>query len=92
MTAVAHYPQYVGIGLDEDTAMFINGEEFEVLGSGAVSVIDGGSISHSNLSDLKHGDRLELHDLTVHILPAGARFDLAARRPVVNKRVGGRAA
>jgi cyanophycinase len=87
MTAVAHYPQDIGIGIDEDTAILVNnGTEFKVLGTGSVIIVDGGPMTHTNLNDLQHGDRLELHDLTLHVLPAGARFDLKKQRPIVDRR------
>jgi cyanophycinase len=85
MTAVSHYPQDLGLGIDEDTAMLIQDNEFTVMGSGAVSVIDAGPMSHTNLSELKHGGGLELHGLTFHILPAGGRYDLLGRRPLAKK-------
>ena len=87
MTAVAHYPQDIGIGIDEDTALLVNGTEFSVLGSGSAIVVDGGPMTHTNLNDLEeHGELLELHDLALHVLPAGARFDLKKQRPVVDRR------
>ena len=87
MTAVAHYPQDIGIGIDEDTAILVNnGSEFRVIGSGSVIIVDGGPMTHTNLADLKHGELLELHDLTLHVLPAGARYDLRKQRPIVERR------
>ncbi|HJT64838.1 MAG TPA: cyanophycinase [Pyrinomonadaceae bacterium] len=86
-TAVAHYPQDIGIGIDEDTAILVNnGSEFRVIGSGSVIIVDGSPMTHTNLSDLEHGERLELHDLTLHVLPAGARYDLRKQRPIVERR------
>jgi cyanophycinase len=87
MTAVAHYPQDIGIGIDEDTAILVNnGTEFRVIGSGSVIIVDGGPMTHTNLADLKHGELLELHDLALHVLPAGARYDLRKQRPIVDRR------
>jgi cyanophycinase len=83
IAAVAHYPQDLGLGLDEDTAIVVNGDEFEVIGSGAVTVIDAGGITHTNLHDIKEGEGLELHDVRVHVLPAGAHYSLPQRRPLV---------
>lgn len=86
MTAVAHYPQDIGVGIDEDTAILVNGTEFQVIGSGSVIILDGGPMTHTNLNDLEeHGELLELHDLTLHVLPAGARFDLKKQRPAVDR-------
>jgi cyanophycinase len=82
VTAVAHYPLELGIGLDEDTGILVRGGEFKVIGSGAVTVIDAGMTTYTNLHDLERGQNLELHDVLIHILPAGARFSLSERRPV----------
>lgn len=86
MTAVAHYPQDIGIGIDEDTAILVNGSEFKVIGTGSAIVVDGSTMTHTNLNDLEHGELLEMHDLSLHVLPAGARFDLKKQRPVVERR------
>ncbi len=87
MTAVAHYPQDIGIGIDEDTAILVNnGTEFRVLGSGSAIIVDGGPMTHTNLADLEHGELLELHDLSLHVLPAGARYDLRKQRPILERR------
>lgn len=85
LTAVAHFPQDLGIGIDEDTALVITNSHFDVIGGGAVTVIDAGAISHTNLPDIEEGDGLALHDVQVHVLPAGSRFDLSNRRPVVSE-------
>jgi len=93
MTAVAHYPQDIGIGIDEDTAILVNETQFTVLGSGSVIIVDGGPMTHTNLNELEeHGELLELHDLALHVLPAGARFDLTKQRPVVDRPKGRAAA
>jgi len=87
MTAVAHFPQDIGIGIDEDAAILIDGSEFRVIGSGSVIIVDGSPMTHTNLNDLeKHGQPLELHDLALHVLPTGARFDLKKQRPIVERR------
>ena len=85
MTAVAHYPQHIGLGIDENTAILVNGDEFKVLGNGSVIVVDGGPMTHTNLSELKHGELLEMHDLSLHVLPPGARFDLKKQRPIATR-------
>ena len=87
MTAVAHFPQDIGIGIDEDAAILVNGSDFKVIGSGSVIIVDGGPMTHTNMNDLEeHGEPLELHDLSLHVLPPGARFDLKKQRPIVNRR------
>jgi cyanophycinase len=85
LTAVAHFPQDLGIGIDENTALVITNDHFDVMGEGAVTVIDAGAISHTNLPDIEEGEGLALYDVKIHVLPAGCRFNLAGRRPVVNE-------
>jgi cyanophycinase len=92
LTAVAHYPQDLGIGIDEDTALLVERGEFEVVGSGAVTVIDAGAMSFTNLPDVEKEDALALFGVKLHVLPAGHRFDLSRREPVVVNGAGKRRA
>src|SRR5215210_2331035 len=75
LAAVAHYPQDLGLGIDKDTAMIVNG-------NGAVTVIDAGGITHTNLHDVKDGKGLELHEVRLHVLPEGAHYSLPERKPL----------
>jgi cyanophycinase len=80
--AVAQNPKTVGLGIDEDTAIVVNdGLYFDVIGSGGVYVIDGETISGSNIAEGSAGDNLSIHDVKLHVLSAGDRFDLHTRRP-----------
>jgi cyanophycinase len=85
LTAVAHYPQDLGIGIDEETAMLVNKTEFEVAGSGAVTVIDAGAMTYTSLPYAEEEKNLSLFGVRVHVLSAGHRFDLAAREPVIDE-------
>lgn len=44
LTTVASLPHALGLGIDEDTTAVVNGSRFEVVGSGAVTVVDGATI------------------------------------------------
>jgi cyanophycinase len=83
LTAVAHYPQDVGLGIDENTAMIVEDTEFKVIGEGAVTVVDAGDITYTNLPNIGDGDALALYNVKLHILPAKHRFDLGKRCPIV---------
>jgi len=80
--AVAHNPRVLGIGIDEDTAAIVNGSEMRVLGDGAVYVVDGSGVSHSNVAEAKPDVTLSMHDVKVHVLAEGDGFDLAKRLPL----------
>src|SRR5690606_34418884 len=41
LTAVAHYPQVLGLGIDEGTALKVENGHFRVIGKGVVTVVDG---------------------------------------------------
>ena len=62
--AVAQNPRILGVGIDEDTAIVAReGVGFEVIGNGAVYVIDGRSITYTNLSDSKTDDVISVHNV-----------------------------
>jgi cyanophycinase len=79
--AVAHNPRVLGIGIDEDTAAIVEGDTMRVLGSGAVYVVDGEHVSHSNVAEARPERALSMHDVRVHVLAAGDGYDLKARQP-----------
>lgn len=83
LSAVSQYPHHLGIGLDEDTAIIVEGQEFYVLGSGAVTIVDAGSLLYSNIDDVREGDGLALCGVKLHVLPSGFRFHLRDRKPIV---------
>ena len=59
------------------------GKTFQVLGSGGVYIVDGSSLSFSSLSERQPEDTLSILNVTLHVLAAGDRFDLAAWRPIL---------
>jgi cyanophycinase len=83
MGAVAQNPHNLGVGIDEDTAIHVtNDEEFTVLGSGAVYIIDGTGVRYTSLSDRQSEGILTIHEARVHMLGRGDRFNLKERRPI----------
>jgi len=84
LSAVSYNPSLIGLGLDEDTAAFIDGENvFTVVGSGAITVIDPTNIEYSSMAEAKAGEALTLLDLKMHILAAGSRFDIDERQAYI---------
>jgi cyanophycinase len=80
--AVAHNPRNLGIGLDEDTALIVERNQCHVLGSGAVSIIDGSEISYTSLTEKESDTIISIYNTKLHILGENDRFDLQARRPL----------
>ncbi len=80
LTALAYNPFAVGIGLDEDTAAFIDPRDsLEVVGSGGITVIDPTDLSYSSMDQARRGEPVSLIGVKLHILVAGGRFDVASR-------------
>jgi cyanophycinase len=81
MSAIAAHPDKLGIGIDEDTCMAIDGVgTFQVLGKGTVTVIDPSGLTHTNHPQVDEAAPLSLHNLKVHILSQGDRYDYRNRR------------
>jgi cyanophycinase len=80
ITALAYNPFAVGIGLDEDTAVFIGPDEtLEVEGSGGVTIVDAKEVSFSSMDSVSEGQPVCMLGLKVHVLVAGATFNLHTR-------------
>jgi cyanophycinase len=80
ITALAYNPFAVGIGLDEDTAVFIGPDEtLEVVGSGGVTIVDASDVTFSSMDSVSEGQPVCMLGLKVHILVAGATFNLHSR-------------
>ncbi|WP_067502774.1 cyanophycinase [Actinoplanes sp. TFC3] len=80
LSAVALYPHELGVGIDEDTAILADGDRFEVLGTGAVTVVDAGAAT--DIVVPAEGP-IALAGARIHVLPAGSRFELTGRRPAI---------
>lgn len=79
--AVAHSPRVLGLGIDENTAIVLEGEQFVVIGEGGVYVVDGEDVSMSNIAEAKSERALSIMDVRLHLLADGDGFNLASRRP-----------
>jgi cyanophycinase len=76
---VAQSPDLLGMGVDEDTAAVIRDDHLvEVIGRGAVTIIDGLQMT-SNAHVAKRAAPLLVSGAKLHVLPAGASFDLTKR-------------
>ncbi len=81
LCGVAENPDVLGIGIDEDTAVKLYPDmHFEVIGTNAVTIIDGKSIRCSNVSELNPDELLAIVGVTVHALPSGYGFNLKDRK------------
>ncbi len=81
LTALAYNPRPIGIGLDEDTAAFLApGGWLEVVGSGAITVVDPADVEYSSMDSVKPHDPACVIGVRLHVLTAGATFNIETRR------------
>lgn len=79
--AVAMFPDRIGIGLAEDTGLIIKGgNEFTVIGSGMVIVLDPSHLSHNTHAILQPGMPISVSNLTTHALAFGDKFTMDDRK------------
>lgn len=81
LCGIAENPDILGVGIDEDTAIKLYPDQhFEVIGSNAVTILDGKTIQSSNVSELNQNELLMITGVTVHTLPKGYGFELKNRK------------
>ena len=82
VTALLLQPAVLGFGIDENTAILVSGDELEVIGESAVTVIDESEKLHDNIEGRLKDEGLAICGAKLHILPHGYRFNLKTRQPV----------
>jgi len=87
ISELAQQPAVLGFGIDENTAIAVSGDEFEVFGEGAITVIDESEKTHDNLDGLLKDEALAVCGARLHILPQGYRFNLKTRKPSFGQEV-----
>jgi cyanophycinase len=79
LAVVAQSPSLLGVGIDEDTAAVVLPDQtLEVIGRGVVTIVDGSDMITDSYLTRAHRPML-VSGAVLHSLPAGSRFDLAAR-------------
>lgn len=79
VTALSYNPGPLGVGVDEDTAAVIQDDVLRVIGSGAVTVIDGSGLRYTDSPEVRRGQPVALLGLKLDFLTAGCRYDLKRR-------------
>lgn len=83
LTALAYNPFAFGLGVDEDTAAFIGPDDtIDVMGTGSITIVDPTHVSFSSIAEAAPGDAITMLGTTLHLLAAGASFNLHTRLAV----------
>lgn len=91
LTALAYNPFAIGIGLDENTAAFIAPDDtFEVVGGGALTVVDPSELEFSSMARVRKNDPVCLIGLRLHILDHGSTFNMQTRQAAAAPQIAAR--
>ncbi len=87
LSAVSYNPFSSGVGIDEDTAVFIGPDnQLEVVGSGSVTIIDPSDLSHSSMANAAKGEAITLIGMKLHMLSSGDCYSLDTRVAVAHQQ------
>ncbi|MGI9288114.1 MAG: cyanophycinase [Pseudomonadales bacterium] len=86
LVAVSYNPFLTGVGLDEDTSVFIGPDDvMEVVGSGGVTIIDASDLRYSSMAAAGSGEALTLLGLKLHLLADAGRYNIKTREAFAPK-------
>ncbi|MEH2141312.1 cyanophycinase [Nostoc sp.] len=84
ISALILQPAVLGFGIDENTAMVVTDNQIEVIGQGAVTIVDESEATYNNMDEILKDESLAICGAKLHILPHGFKFDLKTRQPILN--------
>jgi cyanophycinase len=80
LSLVASNPGLIGVGIDEDTAALIDGQNIlEVVGRHSITIVDGQEM-FSDIFQVKGHEGITLSGAKLHVLTPGRRFDMTERK------------
>lgn len=82
--AAASNPGILGIGLGEDTGLYIQGNTMEAIGSGMVILVDGRQMADTNLTDVEMGQPVSIKNMVVHVMCDSDVYDLSTHQLVIH--------
>ena len=84
ISALILQPAVLGFGIDENTAMVVTDNQIEIIGAGAVTIVDESEATYNNMDEILKDESLAICGAKLHILPHGFKFDLKTRQPILN--------
>jgi len=73
---VVSNPNILGVGLEENTGLLIQGSKMEAIGPGMTILVDGRTIKKSNYMEIVEGTPISMDNLTVHVMSKTDVYDL----------------
>jgi len=86
ITAVSFNPYNLGIGIDENTAIILDGKGIlEVYGQGSITIVDGSKITFNQIAEVADNEAFSVCGAQLHILRDGLIYDYLERHPMQPK-------
>ena len=79
LSALALQADKLGLGIGEDTAMIVEGDEFRTIGRGVVTVLDAARLGYNSREVRNPDEPLTLGGVVLHTIADGDRFNLRTR-------------
>jgi cyanophycinase len=86
-SAVSANPEFIGLGIDENTALIITDDRYcEVMGKNSVTILNGNGIIHAGYTEGTAQDPIPIFGLNLNVVTAGYGYDLEERVPIFKKK------
>jgi len=83
ITAVSYNPYNLGIGIDENTAIILDGKgTLEVYGQGSATIVDGSQITFNEIAEVADNESFSICGVQFHVLRDGLVYDYLDRHPM----------
>lgn len=83
ITAVSYNPYNLGIGIDENTAIILDGKGIlQVYGQGSATIVDGSKITYNEIAEVAEHESYSVCGVHMHILRDGLVYDYIGRHPM----------
>lgn len=83
ITAVSYNPYNLGIGVDENTAIILDGKGvLEVFGQGSATIVDGSEITFNEIAEVADNESFSVCGVQFHVLRDGLVYNYLDRHPI----------
>ena len=83
ITAVSYNPYNLGIGIDENTAIILDGKGvLEVFGQGSTTIVDGSEITFNEIAEVADNEAFSICGVQFHVLRDGLVYNYLDRHPI----------
>ncbi|MBV9240646.1 MAG: cyanophycinase [Acidobacteria bacterium] len=87
ITAVSFNPYNLGVGIDENTAIILDGKGIlEVYGQGSITIVDGSKITFNEIAEVADNEAFSVCGLQLHVLRDGLNYDYLERHSLQPER------